>query len=463
MAGYGAKLNPNWPLLCTGTLQDPKFTPAEFCRVLSTAIKTKLNDSDSEAMINFACRRPGDNYHFITTRAPSLLRHNSPLLDRFGLSIDGKLVTVHGRELPPPTIMYGGDNRVQPKFGAWNMVQKKFATPPHDKVHWAYMAMLHQDRAPGNDVEHVVNSFRQHVANACGIPMGNPISGRCHPDASESHIRDAFKSQLGVPSPKIVLVFLPDKDTDRYARLKRVADVELGIHTVCMNWTKAVKCQPPYFGNVALKLNLKLGGINHRLDDRVGLIQSGKTMLVGYDVTHPTGAPEPKKKSGGKKGSDEPESEMPSIVGLVASIDKDVNQWPSAAWVHASRREVCQDDQLMDAFGSRLDLWKQRNRAFPENIIIYRDGVSESQFQQVLESELPKIRAACEKRYPPNKRPSLAIIVSVKRHHTRFYPAEKDKASKSGNIRPGTVVDRGVTQARYWDFYLAAHDCLQGK
>src|SRR5690606_7084929 len=134
------------------------------------------------------CRRPGDSYHFITTRAPALLHHSSPLLDRFGLRVDGKLITVHGRELPPPTIKYGGDNRVQPKFGAWNMVQKKFATPPHDKVRWGYMAMLHQDRAPGHDVEHVVNNFRQHVANACGIPMGNPIPGRCHPDASESQI-----------------------------------------------------------------------------------------------------------------------------------------------------------------------------------------------------------------------------------------------------------------------------------
>ncbi|CRK36293.1 hypothetical protein BN1708_019972, partial [Verticillium longisporum] len=30
------------------------------------------------------------------------------------------------------------------------------------------------------------------------------------------------------------------------------------------------------------------------------------------------------------------------------------------------------------------------------------------------------------------------------------------------NIKNGTVVDRGVTQARYWDFFLTAHTALKG-
>ena len=261
--------------------------------------------------------------------------------------------------------------------------------------------------------------------------------------------------------PQIILVFL-NKDTNLYASIKRVCEVHLGVHTVCMDWKKARGQSPQYFGNVALKWNLKLGGANHHLNDTVGLISAGDTMLVGYDVTHPTGLPE--KKAAKKKG-DVKEAVAPSIVGLVASVDKNVNQWPAAAWVHNSRVEICEDDQLQKAFGSRLDLWRKQNGSFPKNIIIYRDGVSEGQFQKVLEMELPRIRAACRenKRYQPNALPKISIIVSVKRHHTRFYPTTENNASRSGNIRPGTVVDRGVTQARYWDFYLAAHECIQGK
>lgn len=51
-----------------------------------------------------------------------------------------------------------------------------------------------------------------------------------------------------------------------------------------------------------------------------------------------------------------------------------------------------------------------------------------------------------------------------KRHHTRFYPLkEKDMdINKSGNLKAGTVVDRGVTEEGLWDFFLQSHNVLQG-
>ncbi|SPO04933.1 related to argonaute like post-transcriptional gene silencing protein QDE-2 [Cephalotrichum gorgonifer] len=464
---YNMTLNDQWPLLNTGTPTSPRFTPVEVCTLLATAVKTKLNEADSEAMIKFACRPPGDNYHFIKTRGRALLHHQSDNLGHFGLQVQPELITVHARELPAPTIEYGPkskDAKFQPKFGGWNMMNKKFAISPQGIVPWGCMAFLRLDEA--NAALGVARAFQKHVNDNCGLAMEQePVSnsnnavGTCHFRSNDKQILEAFKKHFGPKPPRIILVFL-NKDTVLYGSIKRVCEVQLGVHTVCMDWRKAKKCQAPYFGNVALKWNLKMGGANHHLNDKVGLIREGETMIVGYDVTHPTNMPEPKKGPGGNKGPET--SESPSIVGLVASIDKNVNQWPAAAWVHTSRMEVCEDEQLRDAFLSRLDLWKKHNANYPENIIIYRDGVSEGQFHQVLEKELPRIRAACEKRYKANKLPRLAIMVSVKRHHTRFYPTAAATASKSRNIRPGTVVDRGVTQARYWDFYLAAHDCLQG-
>jgi hypothetical protein len=41
--------------------------------------------------------------------------------------------------------------------------------------------------------------------------------------------------------------------------------VELGTHTICMQVGKALEKGETYFGNVALKLNVKLGGINHKV------------------------------------------------------------------------------------------------------------------------------------------------------------------------------------------------------
>jgi eukaryotic translation initiation factor 2C len=39
--------------------------------------------------------------------------------------------------------------------------------------------------------------------------------------------------------------------------------------------------------------------------------------------------------------------------------------------------------------------------------------------------------------------------------------AEQD-CDGSNNTKPGTVVDRGVTGARNWDFFVQAHAALQG-
>jgi len=199
-----------------------------------------------------------------------------------------------------------------------------------------------------------------------------------------------------------------------------------------------------------LKFNLKAGGINHTLDSsKLGIVGQGKTMLVGLDVTHPS--------PGSSEGA-------PSGVGIVASTDGTLGQWPAAFAFQEGRKEMVTALETM--FLSRLRIWEKHNKELPENIIIYRDGVSEGQYQQILDQELPLIRSACQQAYPPGKTksgfPKLSIIVCGKRHHTRFYPTQEAEADRSSNCGPGTVVDRGVVEVRTWDFFLQPHACLQG-
>lgn len=79
----------------------------------------------------------------------------------------------------------------------------------------------------------------------------------------------------------------------------------------------------------------------------------------------------------------------------------------------------------------------------------------------MIKDELPLIRKACG-RFGETYKPKITIIIVGKRHHTRFYPTEQDKADNLGNPAPGTVVDRGVTAVYDFDFYLQAHSGLQG-
>jgi hypothetical protein len=121
------------------------------------------------------------------------------------------------------------------------------------------------------------------------------------------------------------------------------------------------------------------------------------------------------------------------------------------------------DDKLVGALKRRLQHWCKKNKKHPENILIYRDGVSEGQFMTVLEQELPHIRQACREVCKHSSQPRITILVSVKRHQTRFYPTNgRYIHNKSLSPKEGTVVDRGVTNVRYWDFFLQAHASPQG-
>jgi len=107
-----------------------------------------------------------------------------------------------------------------------------------------------------------------------------------------------------------------------------------------------------------------------------------------------------------------------------------------------------------------LTLFSKKNGILPKRIIVYRDGVSEGQFNQVVDQELPLIRKACQRFQ--NYEPLITIIICGKRHHTRFYPTNQGDADQNGNPLAGTVVDRGVTAVYNFDFFLQAHGGLQG-
>lgn len=197
-----------------------------------------------------------------------------------------------------------------------------------------------------------------------------------------------------------------------------------------------------------MKFNQKLGGVNHTVDAKTMAPLDGKTILFGIDVTHPS------------PGSSE---KSPSIAGVVASVDNIFSQYPASMRTQEGREEMVL--QLEEMIIERLQLWQKRNKGgLPTKVIVYRDGVSEGQYSIVLREELKSFVEAFNKMYGAKpKHPKISIIIVGKRHHTRFYPThENDTDGRTGNPMPGTVVDRGVTGEKLFDFFLLAHQGLQG-
>jgi hypothetical protein len=78
-------------------------------------------------MITFAARRPHENAESITGNGLVLAKIN-PVVDgentnltAFGIKVDPNMITVPGRILNPPTLLYKGLKTSTPKNGAWNL------------------------------------------------------------------------------------------------------------------------------------------------------------------------------------------------------------------------------------------------------------------------------------------------------------------------------------------------------
>ena len=324
---------------------------------------------------------------------------------------------------------------------------------------WSYLEIKWRERSRTMNppLQLLMQDFRDEMRK-CGLIVDEPrpVNGfsvlELDPAISSQHhtkIDGAFK-EIRRTGARMVFISLPERNAPLYAKLKYYADVKYGVHSVCSVASKLTKPsgRSQYLANIALKFNLKRGGLNQQIPaDKMGLLADGKTMVMGIDVTHPS------------PGSQE---NAPSVASVVASIDKRCGQWPGSVRAQESRKEMVSNLDTMIV--ERLRLWQKHNKVLPQNILVYRDGVSEGQYRTVLEVESLCFDTAINQLYAKAvARPKVSIVVVGKRHHTRFYPTHRDNADqKNGNPRNGTVVDRGVTSERNWDFFLQAHYGLQG-
>ncbi len=445
----------------------PVFYPATWCTLIpGQPWNRKLSGDDTSLMIKFACRQPNKNADSIVSvgRQALQLDRGYASFKEYNIAVGDRLITVNARVLSAPDLRYGKNYTMSPVRGSWNLASRQLVQGGASNmasVKWAYFVV------PGSrgDVSRAVSSFGGALQDL-GVPVGDTPIALNRPDDHHMDTRspdgvakvvEAAFSRAGRDQggkPRIILFVLANNDKTVYERIKLQGDTVYGIHTVCVLSAMFTKNDMQYYANVALKFNLKLGGVNHMLDkaNTLGIIDQGKTMVVGYDIIHPTNL--------GLSGKDGEEQRLPSHVGLVASISKDLAQWPACVWSQTGRQEMT-SDELTGAMESRLERWREHNKAFPENILVYRDGVSEGQFEQVLDTELPQMKAALAKCGLAGQT-KITIVVSVKRHNTRFFPTKAEEMNRSGNIECGTVVDRGITLQRYWDFFLTAHTAIQG-
>lgn len=364
------------------------------------------------------------------------------------------MVAVPARILSAPTVLYRQGKKPRSNPGSWNLSGVQFTKSPYQVKKWAGVLLkTSRSRDPGALSVSALKAFEKEMAKL-GMSVKGLVGG-----IKTVNLHDNPKDQLDQLNALIssikreqfdfVVIIMPVGADRVFDHLKWRADTVDGVVIHCCSVDKITPQGDPanyqYFANNAMKINLRLGGVNQTIDiPQCSLVAAGNTMVVGLDVTHPSPT--------------DPEG-FPSIASIVASTDKSMGQWPGQVKIQTRRKENV--EHLVEMMKARLQRWKKDNGKFPENIVLFRDGVSEGQYHMVLNEELPQVKQACEScRCSPS--PNITILVGGKRHNTRFFPTSKDGCDSRNNCINGTVVDRVITRPFYWEFFLQAQAPIQG-
>ncbi|CAB4268631.1 unnamed protein product [Prunus armeniaca] len=440
----------DFPCINVGKPKRPSYFPVEFCDLVSLQRYTKALSSTQRALLVEQSRKSPQEQMTVLRNVLKTSKYNADLMLRSsGISIGAEFVQVEGRVLSAPKLQVGNGQEFFPRNGRWNFNNKTLVEPV--KIgRWAIVNF-----SARCDIRYLVNSMLK-CAEMKGITIEDPLfvfeenyQNRRYP----AHVRveKMFDDISSEPEPRLLLCILPErKNSDIYGPWKRRNLSELGIVTQCIAPTKL---NDQYITNVLLKINAKLGGMNSLLtvehSPSIHLVSKCPTLILGMDVSH------------GSPGR----SDVPSIAAVVSS-----RNWPSISHYRAAVRTQSPrvemiaslfkpvSDKVDEGIIRELlhDFYSSSKGRKPDQIIIFRDGVSESQFNQVLNVELDQIIQAC-KFLDESWSPKFMVIVAQKNHHTKFFQTRSPE-----NVPPGTIIDNKVRHPKNNDFYLCAHAGMIG-
>ncbi|KAL3509941.1 hypothetical protein ACH5RR_029342 [Cinchona calisaya] len=440
------------PCLDVGKPKRPNYLPLELCSLVSLQRYTKgLSSTQRASLVEKSRQKPPDRIRVITDAMRNYRYDDDPLLSACGISIEKQLTRVEGRILEAPKLKVGNNEDCFPRNGRWNFNNKKLVEPTKIE-RWAVVNFSARCDTSYLSRE-LINCGRNkgiHIERPHSLIEEDPQNRRLSPSIRVEKMFEQIMSKLPGP-PQFLLCVLPErKNSDIYGPWKKRNLSDLGIVTQCVAPTKI---NDQYLTNVLLKINTKLGGINSLLSierpSRVPLIKDTPTMILGMDVSH------------GSPG----QSDIPSIAAVVGS-----RSWPLISRYRAAVRTQSSKVEMIESLYKPLangedggimrellmDFYDTSNGLKPTQIIVFRDGVSESQFSQVLDFELDQMIKAYEHLGEANF-PKFTVIVAQKNHHTKLF-----QDGTPENVPSGTVVDTKVVHPRNYDFYMCAQAGMIG-
>ncbi|PVI04669.1 Piwi-domain-containing protein [Periconia macrospinosa] len=432
------------------TTAPPIWYAQEQLRIVPYQVYNRpVPDTLTASMVNQAAKSPQDARAHIEGEGLKTLGFTNSQAEEIDSSapihIEPSMLRIPYNVLNIPNPRYG-NNTPAGGITRWKIPRVGFYTKSN-KTELKFCFIVGRGISP-NTISNYAGKIVTYISN-CGI---RPQAMKQLPNidiTSDTAIDGALQTAKN-RGAFLVFLAMKSKSIPTYSTFKDLADRKYGLQTVCL--AQMPKNIDEYMQNVSMKLNLKLGGINHSVDT-VQSILSNNTMVLGADVVHAG--------SGSFPGT-------PSIASIVGSVDNTGGKFLGSVRLQRVDKD---DKEIIDEVEAmvveRLKDWCLSRGKLPTNIIYYRDGVSSGQYDAVKNIEITAIRKAYNSA-PPKFRPdtnlNITAVVVGKRHHTRFYMENPKDAAKfdRDNTPAGTFVDRLVTSPYYQDFFLQSHIGIKG-
>ncbi|KAM5587205.1 hypothetical protein ABKV19_005911 [Rosa sericea] len=427
-------------------------TPLEFCVLVEGQRypKEQLGRDAAIMLKNLSLVAPGVRENNIRNMVRS---GDGPcgggIIQNFGIEVNMNMTQVTGRVIGPPELKmldFGGKVtkvKVDNEKCQWNLVGKSLVEGK-PIARWAVLDFSCNDQDCYDRDRLDPYQFIPKLITRCnklGMRMEEPRlyeTSSMRPFSSVNLLRELLETvngkvlQEGKGHLQLLVCVMSRKDPG-YKYLKWICETQIGIVTQCCLSKMATRPSDQFLANLALKINAKLGGSNVELIDRLPLFEgAGPVMFVGADVNHPAAR----------------NTTSPSIAAVVATIN-----WPAVNRYAARVRPQYHRTESISNFGDMVlelvESYFRINKVKPEKIVVFRDGVSEGQFDMVLNEELLDLKRALG---TINYFPTITLIVAQKRHHTRLF-----QENGRSNVSPGTVVDTRIVHPFEFDFYLCSH------
>lgn len=383
---YGPLRFPQLPCLNVTKGKRVNFLPLEVCKIAPGQRQDRLTEDQTRETIKFSAKKSDERKHNIQEMLRKANIANDATSKEFGIAINHEMAKTNARILPQPHLQYQRPQSMDTGTrGAWNLEGVRFFKPAELRS-WAIVNCLDQQMAlqRGEQGLPVFIDAMMRMFNEMGMSIPEARPPLIH--KAQQTVKDSLeiamtkgREQFGIPVD-FILILLIRKEPHPYQEFKRVAEGVLGVVTQCIVAKNAGIGSPPkgrmqYLANVAMKVNQKLGGVNTQITGSLGnafpvLSKRGNRPFIvfGADVTHPTSF----------------DKNEPSVGAIVASMDPHLGQFAAKVFSMAHREEkMTMKEVIKDLFIK----FYQRNSLKPEAVFIYRDGISEGQFQEVFEHE----------------------------------------------------------------------------